>query len=140
MKVFKLVIAIVLLNLGLSNVSAQSTAPIPDSNPVAVQLKAYNERDIETFVSAYSDTVKVYFFPGELQYQGKSEMRQKYAAMFERTPDLHCELVNRMVMGNIIIDQEKVLYKKGQPRIDAIAIYKLKDNLIYEVTFLKADK
>ncbi len=100
-------------------------------------MKAYNERDIELFMSAYSDTVKVYNFHGPLNYQGKEEMRKRYTAMFEKTPGLHCELVSRMVMGNVVIDQEKVQFQTGKARMDAIAIYKIADGLIYEVRFVK---
>jgi hypothetical protein len=119
------------------NSFAQTAAIIPESHPVAIQLKGYNARDIELFMSAYSDTVKVFTFHGKMMYQGKEAMRNRYSAMFESTPDLHCELINRMEMGNIVIDQEKVQRKKGQPRMDAIAIYKVAEGLIYEVTFLK---
>lgn len=42
-----------------------------------LQLKGYNERNIELFLEAYSDTVKVYNFPNQLMYTGKTTMRQK---------------------------------------------------------------
>jgi hypothetical protein len=103
--------------------------------PVKLQLKGYNNRDIDTFVKAFSDTVKVYRTPGALTYQGKEELRKRYAAMFAATPDLHCEVVKRIVAGDVVIDHEKVL-KNGQPRFDAIAVYRVKNGEIIEVTFI----
>jgi hypothetical protein len=117
---------------------AQNNFPaLPLNHPVKVQLEGYNSRDIDLFMSAYSDSVKVFSFPNELLYSGKEEMRKRYKTMFERTPDLHCELVSRMVMNDIVIDREKVTREKGNPLIDAIAVYRIKENLITEVTFIK---
>lgn len=104
--------------------------------PVKQQLEAYNNRDIEKFASAFSEDVKVYRQPGVLTYQGREELKKRYGAMFAATPDLHCEIVNRIVAGEVVIDQEKVLRAKGQPRTDAIAVYRVKDGLIVEVTFI----
>ncbi|GHA54890.1 nuclear transport factor 2 family protein [Pontibacter akesuensis] len=108
--------------------------------PAALQLKGYNNRDIETFAKAYSDTVKVYSSPGKLSYQGKEELRKRYGSKFASTPDLHCELVNRIVSGNVVIDHERVQISKDRPRMEAIAVYRVKDGLIYEVTFISPNK
>ncbi|GAB3202163.1 hypothetical protein ABID22_003846 [Pontibacter aydingkolensis] len=104
--------------------------------PVKQQLEAYNNRDIEKFASAFSEDVKVYRQPGVLTYQGRDELKKRYGAMFAATPDLHCEIVNRIVAGEVVIDQEKVQRTKGQPRTDAIAVYRVKNGLIVEVTFI----
>lgn len=108
--------------------------------PVKLQLKGYNNRDIDTFAKAFSDTVKVYRQPGVLSYQGKEELRKRYGQMFASTPDLHCEIVNRIVAGNVVIDHEKVQRQKGQPRFDAIAVYRVQGDEIVEVTFIAPDK
>lgn len=104
--------------------------------PVQLQLEGYNKRDIDLFASAFSDTVKVYRQPGVLTYQGRDELHKRYGAMFASTPDLHCEIVNRIIAGDVVIDHEKVQRKKGQPRTDAIAVYRVQDGLIVEVTFI----
>ena len=64
-------------------------------------------------------------------------MRSSYGGMFERSTDLHCKLVNRIVLGNTVIDQEEVTFKKGEPLLKAIAIYKIKDEKIQEVYFVR---
>ncbi|PKV76290.1 nuclear transport factor 2 family protein [Pontibacter ramchanderi] len=126
-----------LLLLGTTNAMSQSKPETPAVvKPVELQLKGYNSRDIDLFASAFSDTVKVYRQPGVLTYQGRDELHKRYGAMFASTPDLHCEIVNRIVAGDVVIDQEKVQRKKGEPRTDAIAVYRVKDGLIVEVTFI----
>ncbi len=100
------------------------------------QLEAYNNRDIEQFMSVYSDSVKVFSFPDELIMNGHQEMKQRYETMFQNTPDLHCELIKRMVQGNTVIDQELVTRKLGEPKTQAIAIYKIANEKIQEVRFI----
>lgn len=104
------------------------------------QLTAYNNRDIEAFILPYSDSVKVYGFPNILQFQGKDIMRKEYSKMFADFPDLHCELVNRMVLGNTVIDQESVTFRKDHPKLQAIAIYKVWNEKIQEVYFISNGK
>lgn len=101
-----------------------------------LQLNGYNNRDIETFLSAYSDSVKVYNFPATLLYTGKQNMRKRYSDMFEKMPDLHCELVNRIVEGPTVIDHENVTFDKSKPAMRAIAIYKVSEGKIQEVYFI----
>lgn len=118
---------------------AQSSDSQSVTDPVIQQLEAYNNRDIENFASAFSDTVKVYRQPGILTYQGRDELRKRYGQMFENTPDLHCQLVNRIVSGNVVIDHERVQFSKGSPRREAIAVYRIRNNEIVEVTFISPD-
>ncbi len=100
------------------------------------QLEAYNERDLEEFVKPYAEDVKVFTFPNTLMYEGREEMKNIYGRMFSRTPDLHCKLIKRIVMGNTVIDEEEVTRKEGEKPMRAIAIYKVKDEKIAEVYFI----
>lgn len=122
------------------SVNAQSSGSQAVTDPVIKQLEAYNNRDIDTFANAFSDTVKVYRQPGVLTYQGRDELHKRYGQMFENTPDLHCQLVNRIVSGNVVIDHERVQFSKDQPRREAIAVYRIRNGEIVEVTFISPDK
>jgi len=100
------------------------------------QLDAYNGHDLEAFLKPYAEDVKIYQFPNTLQAEGKATMRESYQ-FIENTPDLHCELVNRIVEGNTVIDHEDVTVSKDKPPFRAIAIYKIKDGKIAEVYFIQ---
>ncbi|NJO13035.1 MAG: SnoaL-like domain-containing protein [Gammaproteobacteria bacterium] len=109
-----------------------------DAAPAALaqrQLNAYNQRDLEAFLEPYSDDVEIYEFPNQLQLKGKAAMRESYRTMFEQSPQLHCELVNRMVLDNTVIDQERVTGLRGKT-MQAIAIYTIQDGKIARVTFV----
>jgi len=101
-----------------------------------LQLKGYNERNIELFLQAYSDSVKVYNFPNQFLYKGKKTMRHNYAGMFTNLTDLHCTIKSRVVIGNTVIDEEQVVIRKGQPELHAVAIYKVAHGKIQEVYFI----
>ncbi len=64
-------------------------------------------------------------------------MRERYGSMFERMPDLHCRLINRTVMGNRVLDHESVIWEKGKPASEVVAIYLVEGGLITEVRFLR---
>ena len=61
-------------------------------------------------------------------------MRKNYSQMFENTPNLHCELLGRIVQGNIVIDQERVQF--GDKIVEAVAIYHVENNKINKVYFI----
>ena len=72
------------------------------------QLNAYNARDIDAFLEPYADDVELYDLPDKLIMKGKEAMRNAYGKKFAKLPALHCELMNRMVIGNTVVDHERV--------------------------------
>ncbi|WP_034059149.1 amidohydrolase family protein [Lacinutrix jangbogonensis] len=99
------------------------------------QLNAYNFRNLEAFLEPYAEDVEVYSYPEKLLYKGKETMRKQYSSMFENTPNLHCELKERIVQGNIVIDKERVQF--GNKIIEAVAIYHIENNKIKKVYFIQ---
>jgi imidazolonepropionase-like amidohydrolase len=115
---------------------------MPDSilmeSPEAIvqrQLNAYNARDIDAFLNTYSDDVELYDFPATLSLKGKAAMRKSYEGMFKGVSNLYCEIEKRIVLGNKIIDKEKV--RAGNRTIHAIAVYEVENGKIKKVTFLE---
>lgn len=100
------------------------------------QLNGYNARNIDAFMEPYSEDVELYVFPSKLISKGKEAMRKSYSAMFEKAPDLHCEIKSRIVNGNFVIDQESVSGMRKNGKVEATAIYEIKDNKISKVYFL----
>lgn len=108
------------------------------SNPEAIvnkQLEVYNNRDIDAFVKTYTIDIKLYAFPNNATTQGQAALKRQYASFFERVPDLNAEIINRIVIGNKVIDKEKVTVN-GQV-FYAIAIYEVENDLIKKVTFIQ---
>ncbi|MGE0587251.1 MAG: amidohydrolase family protein [Cyclobacteriaceae bacterium] len=99
------------------------------------QLVAYNARDLDGFMAVYSDNVQLYNFPNDLLLEGKDEMRKRYVNRFEGSPNLYANVVNRAVMGDYVIDHEKV---SGLPNgeVQATVIYHVSDHEIDKVWFI----
>jgi imidazolonepropionase-like amidohydrolase len=108
-------------------------SPSPETL-VQQQLNAYNVRDLEAFIAPYSDSVELYNFPNTLIAKGKEQMKNGYVEMFKNTPDLHCEIVKHIVMGNTIIDHERIS-GFGNNKIEAIVIYEIEKGKIVRVYF-----
>ncbi|MBL7742055.1 MAG: amidohydrolase family protein [Chitinophagaceae bacterium] len=99
------------------------------------QLNGYNAKDIDAFMDTYSDDIELYDFPAKLISKGKEEMKKSYAGFFQRVPNLYCEIVKRITIGNKVIDHEKV--RAGQQTLGAVAIYEVKNGKISKVTFIR---
>lgn len=100
------------------------------------QLNAYNAHDIEAFLIPYSDSVEIYDqSTGKLLMKGKAEMRQRYSDLFSKSPALHCQLVNRIVIGNKVIDHERITGVKDL--IEAAAAYTVDKGKIVKVYFIR---
>ena len=99
------------------------------------QLEAYNRHDLDAFLECYADDVVVRdLVSGEVQLEGRAAMRERYGAMFAQGT-VHAELVGRMVVGDVAVDQERVT---GHPRggvVHALAHYAVHDGRIQQVWF-----
>ena len=98
------------------------------------QLNAYNDRDLEAFLEPYAEDVELYEFPSTLVSKGKNQMRKDYA-FFNNVPNLHCEIKERIIQGNTIIDKESVTGFGNKP-LEATAIYQVENNKIKRVYFI----
>jgi hypothetical protein len=100
------------------------------------QLDAYNDRDLERFVAQYTDDVEVYRLPSaEPVLVGKSAFAEHYRKQRFSLPNLHAELVNRMVFGNKVIDHERVSGLGDLPS-EVAAIYEVTPHGICKVWFV----
>ena len=98
------------------------------------QLNAYNFRNIEAFLETYADDVEVYKDKDHLLYKGKAEMRKIYAELFNNSSSLHCEILNRIIQGNVVIDKEQV--QLGNDRfIEGVVMYQVEGEKIKKVYF-----
>jgi hypothetical protein len=88
---------------------------------VDAQLAADNRRDLEGFLSYYSDDAKLFDYPNQLIGSGKDPLRVTYERSF-RNPNIRALIVKRIVLGRFVIDHERIA---GLPdgALEAIAVY-----------------
>jgi len=108
---------------------------------VRKQIDAYNARDMDAFLATFADEVEIFGFPNTPSAKGKEEMRKRYTVRFSDTI-LHCIIVKRIVMGNTVIDHERVrvTLPEGPGVMEAIAMYEVHDGKIAKVTFIYGKK
>jgi len=131
----------------INNISRIAISPnkkrlafVAEESPAKIiqkQVKAFNERDLEAFVSCFADDVLVRRFPDEKMYQGNSKMQDNYERFFENVKSSSVEVVNRIVLGNFVIDEEttKVDGRDGHQ----VAIYQVENGFIKSMTFVFSD-
>ena len=64
--------------------------------------------------------------------KGKDEMRKRYNFL-NGVDILHCNLLNRIVDGNFVIDHEEIISKNG--KFYGVAIYEIRNGKIVRVWF-----
>ncbi len=104
---------------------------------VARQLDAYNAKDIEAFMACWSANAQLFAHPDTLLASGHAEIRARHVLRFQE-PDLHAELVSRTVLGDRIVDRERVTrtFPEGRGQVDVIAIYEVLGGLITRTWFV----
>lgn len=102
---------------------------------VQKQVDAYNQKDLELFLSYYADDVKIYNFPNKLTTSGKDQFRKDFAEYFGKAKTLHCTISKRIVRKNIIIDEEQIKFNDFE--FSGVAIYEIANNKIVNVTFIE---
>jgi hypothetical protein len=110
-----------------------------DFDPAAFaqrQLEAYNARDLARFVAEYTEDVQVWRLPGtEPVLVGRDALAEHYRTKRFNLPGLHAEVVQRMVFGNKVIDQERVTGVQDAP-MEVAAVYEVTPAGISKVWFV----
>jgi hypothetical protein len=103
------------------------------------QVEAYNDRDLDRFVSAYSDTITIFRMPSATpSISGKLQLAEFYSTQRFNLPGLRAEIVNRIVLGDKVIDHERVWGVRDRP-IEVAAIYQVVGGLIEHVWFFSPE-
>ena len=100
------------------------------------QFAAYNARDLEAFCATYSDACIIAAYGGAVLQNGKGEIRARYSKTFSDFPQNQARSINRMVLGDQVIDHEKGERSPEGPFFEAVCIYTVKNGLITRVDFI----
>ena len=92
--------------------------------PVKRQLDAYNAKDIEAFMEAWTDDAEIFEHPSTLLARGRDAIRARHEERF-REPFLYGRLISRTCVGSTVVDHEEVTrsFPEGRGRVEVIAIY-----------------
>jgi hypothetical protein len=106
-------------------------------DPIDEQISAYNSRDLERFLATYSPAIVIEDGKGNLLGKGHDLMRERYGALFEASPELHAQIVNRMRIGPYTVDEEQITGMRGSPApFHGIVVYRVEGDKIVHVRML----
>jgi hypothetical protein len=107
-------------------------------NIVQRQLDAYNAHDLEAFVAVYSDTIEIFRMPAtQPTISGKAQLTEFHATQRFNVPGLEAELVSRTVLGNKVVDHERIRGLRDEP-VEIVAVYEVGPNSIERVWFFSS--
>jgi hypothetical protein len=106
--------------------------------PVQRQLDAYNAKDLTAFISCYHPDIAIYRMPAAApSLKGRAALEAFYKAERFTIAALRAEVLQRMVVGNKVIDHEKVYGMAEQP-YEVMVVYEVQDGLIINAWFYPA--
>lgn len=108
---------------------------------IKLQLEAYNSRNLESFMNLIDPNAVAFDLKsGEKIIEGKEEMKARYKDRFDNSPNLFSNLLGRISLANIVIDDEDISGFGGNNNVRIIAIYEVKSNLITRMWFIRGDE
>lgn len=105
---------------------------------VEKSLEAYNNRDLDLFMSYFSEDIKMYDFNGNITAQGFDNVKMLYKGLFDSSPKLHSKILNRTIIGNKVIDHEYITGRRGSDEaIEIVFIYVVENEKIVKTMLIK---
>jgi hypothetical protein len=101
------------------------------------QLDAYNAHDLDGWLATYAEDAQQFEFPATPVAAGHAAIRARMVERFKE-PDLHARLIQRAVMGNVIVDHEEVTrnFPEGIGRVELVAFYQVTNGRIQAASFV----
>ena len=114
----------------LSSISRES------ERVIQLQLDAYNSRDLDAWLSTYSEDAEQSMLHMGSLAKGHAAIRKRMEERFQ-DPNLHAKLLHRVVMETTVVDHELVTRTLPDrlAEVEMICIYEVKSGKIVNATF-----
>ncbi|MET0181358.1 MAG: nuclear transport factor 2 family protein [Caulobacterales bacterium] len=101
------------------------------------QLDAYNAQDLDKYMTYFTEDCVIADLNGVITSDGAAAIRVRYEKAFAQFPQNKAILVNRIAVGNTVVDHEDVVRAPGGERFEIIAIYTFRGEKISRVDFAR---
>ena len=109
------------------------------AHPVLDRLRAaYNAGDASVFAGVLADDVRIVSHAGRVLQTSAAEVREHYEKVFASNPDNRTEMVHRIVLGERIIDHERVRRSLAAAPFDVVTINTISGDRVASIEFLNA--
>ncbi|MBE7368014.1 nuclear transport factor 2 family protein [Ramlibacter pallidus] len=105
------------------------------------QLEAYNARDLSAWLATYASDAQQFELHGSCLAAGHAQIRERMVSRFAE-PDLHAELLSRVVLGSVVVDHERITrnFPEGKGTIEMLCVYEVVNGLIAKASFALGTK
>ena len=106
---------------------------------IDAQVDAYNARDLERFLDHYAPDAVIEDGAGQVLMRGREAMKGLYGQLFAQSPELHCEIRQRIRVGPYVVDEEEItgFHLAGFPtEVHGAAVYRVEGDKIVHVRLL----
>lgn len=103
-------------------------------------VAAYDNGDARGFADCFTENAVTYEHPNNPAQTGRAEIYDYYKQIFAQFPKLKTEILYRAVIGNRVIDHERVRRTANGEPFDVIAIYEIENDLIARFDLVRQAK
>lgn len=101
-------------------------------------MKAYNDRDLETFLSyMHPEFTSQLFESQDRLCESLEDARRVYRKRFNENKQLFATTLTRIVNDNVVVESQLIEGFDQGETIHAIAIFELQDNLVRRASFVR---
>lgn len=97
---------------------------------VQAQFDAYNDRDADRLASFYAEDCVITDMNGTVTMQGSTAVRARFRKTFADKPQNKAWSLNRIAVGNIVVDHEQGEREPGGDRFEIVAVYTIANGKI----------
>lgn len=126
-----------LVFMALSILAFPAFAADSKPSPLTVvnkRMDAYNKHDLKSFLDTYAENVEVYTYPTKSLAKGKEHLKSIFEPMFNEGV-VHVTIHTQLENDSYVINHETVEYLGKKTKY--LSIYKVENNLITEVRFVR---
>ena len=98
------------------------------------RMRAYNEHDLDAFLSTYSEEIEIFTYPDKSLGKGKKHIEQLFSPLF-REGSVHVEIHHQITKDSYVINHETVVH--GNEETEYVSIYEVRNGLIRSVRFVR---
>ncbi len=93
-------------------------------------VAAYNNSDARAFADLFAENIVTFEHPNQVAQSGREMIFEFYQKVFAEFPQNRTEVLHRIVIGNRVLDHERVRRSPEAEPFECLAIYELKNGLI----------
>lgn len=101
------------------------------------RLEAYNAHDVDAFLACYAPDAVFSTIDGDVVMDGREAIERHHRALFAGNPGLRASLLDRISVGDHVIDEELVAGRADGRTLHVAVVYRIADGLISGVHLIR---